>query len=375
MNPSEQPGRPWLVAPLPENGAAVPTNPSLFRLLSVLLRERTLIVACAVLTLAAVEAVTLLLPRTYTSRASFAPQSPQPAGNLSGLAAQIGVSLGGDGGAESPQFYADFLRSRPMLRDVATSRFSFATDTGPVSGTLVDIVRASGETPALRRERTIERLDNWITAAVTPKTGTVTLAVTTRDPALSRQIADRMLALINRFNLENRQTQAAAERRFAQQRLAEVSADLRAAENRLQAFLQQNRAFRGAASLEFEAARLQRDVTRAQRLTETLAEAYERAKIEAVRDTPLITIIEAPEQPVLPERRRLLLKGLLALVAGTLAGVVLAFARFVATRAETTASDEYKEYAVLKREALGDLTHPWRPIARAFGRRPRARAS
>jgi hypothetical protein len=29
-------------------------------------------------------------------------------------------------------------------------------------------------------------------------------------------------------------------------------------------------------------------------------------------------------------------------------------------------TDEFLEYTELKREAIGDLTHPWRPISRAM---------
>ena len=46
--------------------------------------------------------------------------------------------------------------------------------------------------------------------------GVVTFEVETFNPQLSAKIAQRLLDLLNRFNLETRQSQAAAERRFTE---------------------------------------------------------------------------------------------------------------------------------------------------------------
>jgi uncharacterized protein involved in exopolysaccharide biosynthesis len=56
-----------------------------------------------------------------------------------------------------------------------------------------------------------------------------------------------------------------------------------------------------------------------------LAQNYGQARIDEVRDIPVITIVEAPEAPALPDSRMLLLRGLLALVARALLGALLAF--------------------------------------------------
>jgi hypothetical protein len=35
-------------------------------------------------------------------------------------------------------------------------------------------------------------------------------------------------------------------------------------------------------------------------------------------------------------------------------------------------TDDFLEFSELKREAIGDLTHPWRPISRAWSSRRRS---
>lgn len=353
-----------------EGPAPASAPPSLLGVLNVLLRGRSLVMVAALLVSAAVIVVTLARPRTYSVVTSFVPQGRATGSNLSGLAAQFGITLQGGEGAQSPQFYVDLLRSREILRGLADTQFAVRTDTGLATGTLADLYRVRAATPALRREKAIDRLRDDVASSVAQKTGVVTLTVTTRSADLSYQIGERMLALLNRYNLETRQSQAAAERRFTEQRLAEVRAELRAAEDRLQAFLQRNRVYRSSPELVFEFERLDREASVRQQLVASLTQAYEQAKIDEVRDTPVITMVERPEIPVRPDRRLLLQKALLGLAVGAVLGIVLVLLRHYLPGGSASASDEAAEFAALRREAVDDLTHPWRPFTRLLrGRR------
>ena len=57
----------------------------------------------------------------------------------------------------------------------------------------------------------------------------------------------------------------------------------------------------------------------------TLVQAYEQARISEVRDTPVITVLQAPFLPPGPDDRRLLLSAALGIVLGGMAGIVFAF--------------------------------------------------
>jgi uncharacterized protein involved in exopolysaccharide biosynthesis len=138
---------------------------------------------------------------------------------------------------------------------------------------------------------------------------------------LAEQLVLSFLDEVNQFNLETRRSQAASERTFTEQRVQEVRHELRRAEDDLQRFLQRNRDYRNSPQLTFEQDRLAREVAVRQALYTTLSQALEKAKIEEVRDTPVITVVERPEMPAKPDGRGLLRKGLLALVVGTAIGV------------------------------------------------------
>jgi uncharacterized protein involved in exopolysaccharide biosynthesis len=332
---------------------------------NVVLRHRGPVAMLALLAAVATGVFTLTRPREYESRATFVPQVRQPAGagSISGLAATLGLSMGSGDPAQSPQFYVDLAASREILGRVADTRFTFPTDSGVVSATPVDLYAARERRRAYRRDVAIEELRDVVKTRVAATTGVVELTVTVTNPHLARQIANRVLDLINEFNLNRRQSQAAAERRFTEQRLAEVRSDLRAAENRLEAFQQGNRGF-DAPTLRLQETRLRRDLSLQQQLFLTLSQAYEQAKIDEVRDTPVVTVIETPETPVRPEPRGTVRKTVLALIGGALLGMALAFAREVTRGGRDDESPEFAEFQALKRATADDIKHPWRPVAR-----------
>jgi uncharacterized protein involved in exopolysaccharide biosynthesis len=341
---------------------------SFLRVANVLLRHRRMVVAWGLLLMALVAGLTLYFPRTYTARSTFMPQTRKQSSSLSGIAAQFGLAMPTTEASQSPAFYADLVQSRGLLGSVVDTPFEYETEDGTkVKGTLTDFYKSKGKSPALRRDAAIRRLADDVDASTVQKTGVVDLSVTVTQPALAVQINQRLLELLNEFNLKSRQSQAGEERRFTERRLGEVKQDLRAAEDRLQQFLQRNRDIRNSPELTFQADRLQREVAMQQDVYTTLAQAYEQAKIEEVRDTPVITVVQQAEFPVRPDRRGLVIKSILGLMGGLLVGAALAFWRSYTTNTASLATTEAAEFAVLRRQAAGDLLRPWRPLAQMLG--------
>lgn len=333
---------------------------SLIRLINIVLAYRSMVITCSVLLFLIVAVVTLILPRTYTVDASFTPQSERLPSNLAGIAAQFGVALPGTDAGASPDFYVELLESRRILGETIKTRYTFPTDTGEVRGTLVEILEIEGETEGERGETALRRFRSMVTAELDRPSGVVTFEVETFNPQLSAQIAKRLLDLLNRFNLETRQSQAAAERRFTEVRLAEAKGELLEVENRLQAFLEINRDLGTSPLLRFRQDRLEREVNIRQTVVSALAQNYEQARIDEVRDIPVITIVEEPEAPALPDPRMLLLRGVLALVAGALLGSLLAFFLAFVRASRTDTADELDEFRHLKRATALDIRRPWR---------------
>jgi len=300
------------------------------------------------------------------------PKGARSQGQLSGLAAQFGVNLNSGDPTQSPQLYIDLLETKSLLWPVAQKEYTITTDSGVVTGNLLKLFHIKQQRQAVMRVKVVEALDRSIKATVSPKTNVITLLVATGHPALSLQIANNVLDQLNVYNLSNRQRQASYERAFAERQVAEKRAELRQSESEMEHFLETNRQYRQSPQLILEWGRLQRQVDMRNQIYTSLLNAYETARIEEVKDLPVINIIEPPEVPIGPEPRGGVKKTALGLFVGFFLGCLLAFVADRMRRNREAQTDDFLEFAELKREALGDLTHPWRPISRVFTSRRKA---
>lgn len=351
-------------APRPRDGQS--SDLTLVQFANVLLRYWRPVVFLPVLLAVVVGIHSLLQNRSYTASASFISQGVEDRqSGISELAARFGVEVGGRQD-ESPQFYADLLLSREILRDLAWTSYEFPTDTGTVTTTLIDLLGGQG-TRDDRTRRAIVALERRLAISTSSATGVVEVSFPAGSPVLAEQVVGRLIELVNDFNLERRQSRAAEERRFVESRLEEARAELRDAEAALQSFLQQNRRFANSPELSFDFDRLSRRVEMRQQIVTQLATAYEQARIAEVRNTPVITLIERPEGSARPNPRGTVLKVLLTLILGTLAGMLVAFAREYLARTRARGTEDVEEFIALRDRMLREIRRPLRRLREKAG--------
>lgn len=313
-----------------------------------LLRRWPLLLAVPLLT-AAIAVIIAMALRDYTARSRFLPQaSSADVGRLAGLAAQMGFVIGGDGAEGSPDFYVDLVSSGEVLRPALEREYHFARRPGSVdslSGTYLDLAGIEGDTPEQRLRNGEDRLRNDVAASASVKSGVVTLRTSAKYPGLAEALNAAILERIAAFDRERRQASARAERTFVEARLEAAKRDLEAAESGLAAWLERNRR-PDSPRLMIGLERLQRQVTLRQEVYAALAQAYEQARIEEVRNTPVITIVDRPDGSARPTRR-LLVVALLGLLVGAVATTAFLIAgEYVARRSD---SDDMQELrSVLK---------------------------
>jgi uncharacterized protein involved in exopolysaccharide biosynthesis len=328
------------------------------RTLETIWRQRRMMGALALALAVITAVVTLVLPRSYTSVTTFMPQASQGKfAQLSGLAAEFGFNVSANEPAASPSFYTFLLQSRELLRAAVRTAYDLPAKDTTRRGTLLEWYHPPGDTPAEREEAAIDRLRRDLRAATDAETGTVQLKVRNRSPRLAFEITSRLMELVSDFNLQKRSSQAAAERKFVEAQVQEAGGRLQAAEDRLKTFLQQNREYRTSPQLLFEYDRLFRAVTMQQQVYSSLAQAFEQARIDEVRNTPVLTLVDPPNLPAEPDRRWLLAKVLLAALLGAMIGAFVALVRDFFGRTGT--------------ESRGPASghEPESPLARAAGLR------
>jgi uncharacterized protein involved in exopolysaccharide biosynthesis len=206
----------------------------------------------------------------------------------------------------------------------------------------------------------VDRLRRAVSASVVRETGVVELAVTTDNPLLSEQIAERLLSMLNEYNLEMRQSRALEEARFIGGRVAEVQAELGAAEDAVDAFRRQNRNFLNSPDLTSDYQRLERQLALRQEVYLSLLRAQEQTRIDGMRDTPLLTVIDAPAGTAVHASRRVMLRITIAFLLGVLAAVGLATTYDAARRARLLNDPRHLEFEALVRQFWTDVRNPRR---------------
>lgn len=281
--------------------------------------------------------VVLLLPKVYYARTSFAAETPEPP-NLSGSLAQFAgqFNLLGLGGARTPDFYSDLLTSRRVLTTLATTRIE-----NPAEGNADSLYRiySRGRMDSLtlrNTEKILKTLGRRLDATVDARTGVIRVELGAPSPTVAAAALDSLLAITNRFALTNLRSRASARRIFAEKQAAEARQALEAAEDSLRDFYEENRRVSDSPRLQFEEASLRRRVDLRQDLYLALSRELDQARIEEVRDTPILNVIDPPVPPSRherPNRRALVI--LATLFGGFVAvgGLVLDRARASGTAA------------------------------------------
>ncbi len=328
---------------------------SLFALAAVLVRWRRTIITLAVLGGLLGLARGMISRRVYTSNATFIPQRSE--GSVSGLAlaaSQFGIRVPTAGDVWGPPLYVELLRSQSLLDPIAHDTV-VVTEEGGRHVALMDLLRIEDSVPERRADVAVRALRGIVTANEVKALGAVRVSVTTRWPSVSLILAEDLLRAVNQFNVETRKSQAAAERQFVEAQASDAERLLRAAEDRLQVFLQRNRAFAGSPELNFEHDRLQREVALRQQVYTSLLQSREEARMREVRDTPVITVLENPRLPVVGESRRSIAKSVLGGFAGSMLGIIIALLAHGASRARQETSGAARDFFRL----LDEVTPGW----------------
>lgn len=332
---------------------------SLLNLASSVLRRRQLIlvVTCASVLFALISA--LRTPLEYTATTSFLSHGGGEAGigGVASLAQEFGLSVPRSVGAErSPEFYVSLLTSREILDGLINSGVEVVTNASETTVDLAEYFGIEGVPPEEQSELLRRILATGVISSVIEgRTGVITVSVLTDEAGLSAAIAQKLLDLIAAFDIETRQSQASAERRFAEERLSELQAEIVVAEDSLKIFMLENRQFSNSPQLTFEYDRLGRQVNMRQELVTAMAQAYEQARVDEVRNIPVITVIDQPEPPALPNGRGRLRKLWLGLIMGIALGFGLAFILEFGERVKTEERRAYSEFLEVLKEVKRDL--------------------
>lgn len=365
----------------PEVGASESEGVSLIDVLFLVVREKRFVVRAVAIFFVLGLSYAILKPPEYTSQARVLREVQQEGvsglpGGIGGLSALqgLGINLGGGVSGLTPEAYPDILMSREVrlavVRDTfyfpeldrRTSYVGYTTRSRGLLGLIVEYTvelpwtmkrqfgnlisesprRGVGPdttgvpaSPTVAEEEAMETIGDRTWWAIDPESGIMTIAVTAGEPSVAAQITESFLDHLRDRVQAIRTEKAKQNLEFITQRFEEAQEQLRAAEEKLAHFTDQNKQI-NSAQLRTQRDRLQRQVTFASDLYSQLQSRKTQAEIELQRSEPVVTVVQAPVPPIERSAPRRTLIVLLSLVVGGIVGIGGAFVRWSLRETERT---------------------------------------
>lgn len=270
--------------------------------------------------------IVLIVPPRFNSTVSFAPeqQSQSPLRSLGGFGAIFG-QLGLDALTNSGQtlaFYRHLAQSDDVLTTVVTTPIPAELDAG--AETLADLWYPDEVDREKQIVKAMRRLRNdRMHVRADDRTGIITISALARDRHLAQWITATAYHELDRYNIAVRRSRAQMRREFLDARVRDAQDSLQAAEAALERFYERNRVFRDSPDLIAREQRLVRNAEARQEIVTALWRELESARVDEVRDTPVLNVIQQPSLSVFratPRRTRTTI--LLAMLGGILAIVL-----------------------------------------------------
>jgi len=222
-------------------------------------------------------------------------------GQLSGLASLAGVNVGG---SNQTQIYQELITSESVLTPVIYAKYK--TEEFPDSVNLIQYDEWEPDEslpPDLqKRKMFLKEYTNLIKGVIKTDLDNITriLTLTVRMPEgqLSADVANNITKSLDNYIQTQIRTSAKDQREYIDKRMKEVKDSLTVGENKMKNFNEKNKIISQSPALILEQGRLQRQVQILNAVYLQLAQQSELAKIQEVKDTPVINIEEVAKNPV-----------------------------------------------------------------------------
>jgi len=260
---------------------------------SVLWASRKLIAVITGSVTAAAIIISYLLPQYFASTVVILPEASQSKlaalGGLSDLASLAGVNVGAE--ASPTKLYPVIVKSEAVLKNVIYRKYRTKAFTDSV--TLVQLWDGGEENPLLAYETVLRSLRDELDVSLDSKTNVLTVSLLTKEPQLSADIVNAIAHELDVFSRTKRTTNASAQRKWIEGRLTEVKADLENSEIALKDFRENNRRVVDSPDLLLKQGRFIREVEISSALFAELKKQYEVAKIEEIKNIPIVNVMDA----------------------------------------------------------------------------------
>ena len=293
----------------------------------------------------------------YTSTSKI--MSSSSGGGVSqaaGLAAQFGINIP-TGQSEPKWVYPEIIKSRTLARSMLKRKFD--TNKFGNQKNLLQILTYGNDDPQVGLDTLeIKAVNNFlamIDISEDMKTAILTLSINALEPSFAAEINGALIEELDAHQRKYNKTKTSDTKQFIEERIIDIEKELMAAEESLKVFMDRNRRIENSPALQLEQQRLGREVTVLTGVFTTLKQQLETTKIEEVKESDYVVVLDPPEVPLQRSKPNKKLMVILAGILGIGLGLVLAFIREFAANSEIEEKDKMTEAKALVLKNIFEL--------------------
>jgi capsular polysaccharide biosynthesis protein len=267
-------------------------------------KKRLLIFNSTVLILLLIYLLVFVKP-FYESTVTILPEYGNKSSTFSGLA-ELASLAGATVGAESPiEIYQNLITSEAVLGPVIFTKYRTLESQDSVN--LLEYFKIEPEmdlpVDIQKRKMFIKFYKSFskshIVTDVDRETKILDIKVTMPESKLAAAVANNIVESLDRYVMTKRKSYASNQSFYIEVRIGQVKDSLQAVEEKLKVFRMQNKVLSQSPELMLQEARLSRNVEILQTVYVELTKQFELAKIDEIKDTPVLNVKEYAQDPVI----------------------------------------------------------------------------
>ena len=274
---------------------------------------------------------------------------------LQGLAAQFGISAPGGGGENAQWVYPEIVKSRTLAKSVLKRKFD-TNEYGPQKS-LLQILTYGDEEPTVSIDTLEIHGANALIGMIeiASQGSFYNLSVSTFEPQFAADLCAVLIEELDRHQREYKTEKVKETRLFIEGRIIDIQKELESAEENLKVFRDRNRQIGQSPALLLEQQRLTRETSVLTGVFTTLKQQLEMTKIEEVKESTLIQVLDPPIAPFHRDSPNRRLSVLLSLILGFGLAVIVAFVKEYASNSDDDEKGKLREITELTKSNISDL--------------------
>lgn len=293
----------------------------------------------------------------YTSTSKIMSSSINSSGSgVSGLAAEFGFQISNNQ-SEPKWVYSEILESRSLAQAVLKSYFDSGNTA--IKKTFLDILIPKSIDRKLneinREKKAIGILQSMLEVKENIKTGIYTVKIHAPNPRLSIQLNKAYIEVLDNHQRSYNKTKSSETRIFIENRIKDTEKELIAVEENLKIFMDRNRRIQNSPSLILDQQRLSREVAVMTEVFTTLKQQLETSKIEEVKDSDYVIVIDSPDFSLIKTKPNRLMMIFVSLFFGLSAGILIGFISEYFAQSDEVDKLKIQEARLIMKKILGNL--------------------